>query len=224
MARIDLEDVGHRYASSGEVWALRPLRMTWKDGGAYALLGPSGCGKTTLLNIISGLIAPTRGKVLFDGRDVTVKGPKGTLSHELPETISVRQDEGNLLVERVNDERQNRALHGLTRSLINNMVLGVTEGYEKKMEIHGTGYRVANKGGNLEFALGYSHPITVEAPQGISFAVENPTRFSVQGIDKQLVGEVAANIRKLRKPDPYKGKGVRYAGEHIRRKVGKAGK
>ena len=127
-------------------------------------------------------------------------------------------------VKRPNDERQSRALHGLTRSLINNMVLGVTEGYEKKMEIHGTGYRVANKGGNLEFALGYSHPITVEAPEGISFAVETPTRFSVQGIDKQLVGEVAANIRKLRKPDPYKGKGVRYSGEHIRRKVGKAGK
>ena len=125
---------------------------------------------------------------------------------------------------RPNDERDARARHGLTRSLINNMVVGVTDGYTKKLEIHGTGYRVQNKGGSLEFALGYSHPITVEAPEGISFNVENPTRFSVQGIDKQLVGETAANIRKLRRPDPYKGKGVRYEGEHIRRKVGKAGK
>ena len=127
-------------------------------------------------------------------------------------------------VKRPNDERESRSLHGLTRSLINNMVVGVTEGYEKKLEIHGTGYRVRQQGGSLEFALGYSHSITVEPPEGITFAVENPTRFSVQGIDKQQVGEVAANIRKLRKPDPYKGKGVRYAGEHIRRKVGKAGK
>jgi large subunit ribosomal protein L6 len=162
--------------------------------------------------------------VTIDGQAVKVKGPKGELTHVVPEPITVEQGDGSIEVRRPNDERASRALHGLTRSLINNMVLGVTEGYEKKMEIHGTGYRVANKGGNLEFALGYSHPITVEAPEGISFAVENPTRFSVQGIDKQLVGEVAANIRKLRKPDPYKGKGVRYAGEHIRRKVGKAGK
>jgi large subunit ribosomal protein L6 len=158
------------------------------------------------------------------GQDVTVKGPKGELSLTVVQPITVELAEGNLEVKRPNDERDSRSRHGLTRSLINNMVLGVTEGYEKKMEIHGTGYRVANKGGNLEFALGYSHSITVEAPEGISFAVENPTRFAVQGIDKQLVGEVAANIRKLRKPDPYKGKGVRYAGEHIRRKVGKAGK
>src|SRR5674476_925788 len=122
------------------------------------------------------------------------------------------------------NERQSRSLHGLTRTLIANMVLGVTQGYEKKMEIHGTGYRVVVRGSDLEFALGYSHPITIKAPQGISFIVENPTRFAVQGIDKQLVGEVAANIRKLRKPDPYKGKGIRYAGEQIRRKVGKAGK
>ena len=167
---------------------------------------------------------PSGVDITIDGQAVTVKGPKGELSHVVAEPITVEQADGTVEVKRPNDERQSRALHGLTRSLINNMVLGVTEGYEKKMEIHGTGYRVANKGGNLEFALGYSHPITVEAPEGISFAVETPTRFSVQGIDKQLVGEVAANIRKLRKPDPYKGKGVRYAGEHIRRKVGKAGK
>ena len=132
--------------------------------------------------------------------------------------------EDSLEVSRPNDERESRSLHGLTRTLINNMVLGVTEGYEKRLEIHGTGYRVLAKGSNLEFALGYSHSITVEPPAGITFAVENQTRFSVQGIDKQLVGEVAANIRKLRKPDPYKAKGIRYAGEHIRRKVGKAGK
>jgi large subunit ribosomal protein L6 len=127
-------------------------------------------------------------------------------------------------VTRPDDERTSRAMHGLSRTLINNLVVGVTSGYEKRMEIHGVGYRVALKGGDLEFALGYSHPITVNAPEGITFAVETPTRFAVQGIDKQLVGEVAANIRKLRKPDPYKGKGVRYAGENIRRKVGKTGK
>ncbi len=163
--------------------------------------------------------------VTITGRAVTVKGPKGELALTVPEPITVGTgDDGVVEVARPNDERESRSLHGLTRSLINNMVLGVTEGYEKKMEIHGTGYRVVNKGGNLEFALGYSHSITIEAPEGISFTVENPTRFSVSGIDKQQVGEVAAKIRKLRKPDPYKGKGVRYAGEQIRRKVGKAGK
>jgi large subunit ribosomal protein L6 len=167
---------------------------------------------------------PSGVQVTIDGQNVTVKGPKGELAHTVVTPITVEQGEDALQVKRPDDERESRARHGLTRSLINNMVLGVTEGYEKKMEIHGTGYRVVNKGGDLEFALGYSHPITVKAPEGISFAVENPTRFAVQGIDKQLVGEVAANIRKLRKPDPYKGKGVRYAGEHIRRKVGKAGK
>ena len=162
--------------------------------------------------------------VTIDGQTVTVKGPKGELSHTVAEPITVEQADGSLEVKRPDDERESRSLHGLTRSLINNMVLGVTEGYEKKLEIHGTGYRVQAKGSTLEFALGYSHSITVEPPAGITFTVENPTRFSVQGIDKQLVGEVAANIRKLRKPDPYKGKGVRYAGEQIRRKVGKAGK
>ncbi len=159
-----------------------------------------------------------------NGQAVSVKGPKGVLALTVPAPITVEKGDEALEVKRPNDERESRSLHGLTRSLISNMVLGVTEGYEKKMEIHGTGYRVAAKGSNLEFQLGYSHSILIEAPDGINFAVENPTRFSVQGIDKQLVGEVAANIRKLRKPDPYKGKGVRYAGEQIRRKVGKAGK
>jgi large subunit ribosomal protein L6 len=168
---------------------------------------------------------PTGVDVSIDGQAVTVKGPKGQLQHVVAQPITVaRSDEGTVEVKRPNDERQSRSLHGLTRSLINNMVLGVTEGYEKKLEIHGTGYRVVVKGRDLEFALGYSHSITIKAPEGISFIVENPTRFAVQGIDKQLVGEIAANIRKLRKPDPYKGKGVRYAGEQIRRKVGKAGK
>jgi large subunit ribosomal protein L6 len=168
---------------------------------------------------------PSGVDVSIDGQAVTVKGPKGQLQHLVAVPITVaRSDEGTVEVKRPNDERQSRSLHGLTRTLINNMVLGVTEGYEKKLEIYGTGYRVAVKGRDLEFALGYSHSITVKAPEGISFIVENPTRFAVQGIDKQLVGEIAANIRKLRKPDPYKGKGVRYAGEQIRRKVGKAGK
>jgi large subunit ribosomal protein L6 len=167
---------------------------------------------------------PSGVDIKVEGQDVLVKGPKGELQLTIPSPITVEMAEGNLEVKRPDDERDSRSRHGLTRSLINNMVLGVTEGYEKKMEIHGTGYRVAARGSNLEFSLGYSHSITIEAPAGISFAVENPTRFSVQGIDKQLVGEVAANIRKLRKPDPYKGKGVRYAGEQIRRKVGKAGK
>jgi len=157
---------------------------------------------------------------------VTVKGPKGTLSHSVANPITVgRSEDGTLEVKRPNDERISKSLHGLTRTLINNMVVGVTEGYEKKLEIVGVGYRVLSKGPTqLEFQLGYSHSITFDAPDGITFAVESPTKLGVQGIDKQLVGEVAANIRKLRKPEPYKGKGVRYSGEHIRRKVGKAGK
>jgi large subunit ribosomal protein L6 len=168
---------------------------------------------------------PSGVDVSIEGQAVTVKGPKGQLQHVVAVPIAVaKSEEGSVEVKRPNDERQSRSLHGLTRTLIANMVLGVTEGYEKKMEIHGTGYRVVVRGSDLEFALGYSHSITIKAPQGISFTVENPTRFAVQGIDKQLVGEVAANIRKLRKPDPYKGKGIRYAGEQIRRKVGKAGK
>ncbi|WP_369055790.1 50S ribosomal protein L6 [Kineococcus terrestris] len=168
---------------------------------------------------------PSGVDVTVDGPAVTVKGPKGTLSHTVPAPIAVeRTDEGALQVSRPDDERSSRALHGLTRTLLANMVEGVTNGYVKRLEIVGTGYRVTARGSDLEFALGFSHPVVVRAPDGITFAVENPTRFSVAGIDKQQVGEVAANIRKLRKPDPYKGKGVRYAGEQIRRKVGKAGK
>jgi large subunit ribosomal protein L6 len=156
---------------------------------------------------------------------VTVKGPKGTLSHRVPAPISVsRRDDGAVVVTRPDDERVSRSLHGLTRTLIANLVIGVTQGYEKKLEIVGTGYRVVAKGSALEFALGFSHPVTVTPPDGIAFTVETPTRFTVAGIDKQQVGEVAANIRKIRKPEPYKGKGVRYAGEQVRRKVGKAGK
>jgi large subunit ribosomal protein L6 len=171
------------------------------------------------------VLVPSGVDVSIRGQAVTVTGPKGELALTVPEPITVDKAEGGEVeVARPNDERESRSLHGLTRSLINNMVLGVTEGYVKRMEIHGTGYRVVNRDGNLEFSLGYSHSITVEAPEGISFTVENPTRFSVQGIDKQQVGEVSAKIRKLRKPDPYKGKGIRYAGEQIRRKVGKAGK
>ena len=163
--------------------------------------------------------------VTIDGAEVTVKGPKGTLSHKVASPIAVeRADDGTLAVTRPDDERASRSLHGLTRTLVANMVTGVTEGYTKKLEIVGTGYRVVAKGTDLEFALGYSHPVLIPAPQGITFAVETPTRFSVSGIDKQQVGEVAANLRKLRKPDPYKGKGVRYEGEVIRRKAGKAGR
>jgi large subunit ribosomal protein L6 len=168
---------------------------------------------------------PSGVDVAIDGAHVTVKGPKGTLSHTVAAPITVEKGDGVLDVKRPDDERQSKALHGLTRTLVNNMVVGVTEGYEKRLEIVGVGYRVLSKGPTqLEFQLGYSHPITFNAPEGITFTVDGPTRLGVQGIDKQLVGEVAANIRKLRKPEPYKGKGVRYAGEHIRRKVGKAGK
>ncbi|WP_250443602.1 50S ribosomal protein L6 [Actinotalea sp. C106] len=167
---------------------------------------------------------PTGVDVTIDGAAVTVKGPKGQLSHTIPAPITVVQEDGTLVVARPDDERASRSLHGLTRTLLANLVTGVTAGYEKKLEIVGTGYRVAAKGSDLEFALGFSHPVVVHAPQGITFAVESPTRFSVSGIDKQQVGEVAANIRKIRKPEPYKGKGVRYAGEVVRRKAGKAGK
>jgi large subunit ribosomal protein L6 len=159
------------------------------------------------------------------GQEVTVKGPKGTLSQVIVEPIAIeRGDDGAVVVTRPDDERRSRALHGLSRTLIANMVTGVTEGYTKTLEIVGVGYRVQAQGSNLEFSLGFSHPVVVQAPEGITFSVESPTRFHVQGIDKQQVGEVAAKIRKLRKPDPYKGKGVRYAGEVVRRKAGKAGK
>ncbi|MDA3625022.1 50S ribosomal protein L6 [Saccharopolyspora oryzae] len=171
------------------------------------------------------ITVPSGVEVTIDGQSVTVKGPKGTLSHQVAEPIIVERDEdGAVLVKRPDDERESRSLHGLTRTLVNNMVIGVSQGYQKDLEIHGVGYRVLQKGSNLEFALGYSHPIVIEPPEGIQFAVDGPTKIAVKGIDKQLVGEIAARIRKLRKPDPYKGKGVRYAGENIRRKVGKTGK
>jgi large subunit ribosomal protein L6 len=171
------------------------------------------------------ITVPSGVDVAIEGRMVTVKGPKGTLSHTVVEPITVeRADDGTVQLRRPDDERRSKAMHGLSRSLVQNLVTGVTAGYEKKLEIVGVGYRVALRDGRLEFALGFSHPVVVSPPEGITFAVEAPTRFSVSGIDKQLVGETAANIRKIRKPEPYKGKGVRYAGEVVRRKVGKTGK
>ncbi len=167
---------------------------------------------------------PSGVDVAIDGREVTVTGPKGKLSLTVAEPIEVSHGDGVITVTRPSDEGRVRALHGLSRTLVANMVTGVTEGYRKTLEIVGVGYRVQARGADLEFSLGYSHPVTVTAPEGITLRVESPTRLVVEGIDKQRVGEVAANIRKLRKPDPYKGKGVRYQGEQIRRKVGKAGK
>ena len=168
---------------------------------------------------------PSGVDVTIDGAVVTVKGPKGTLSHTVPEPISVnRAEDGALVVSRPDDERESRSLHGLTRTLIANLVTGVTQGYERKLEIVGTGYRAVAKGSSVELALGFSHPVVVDPPEGITITVEGNNKLTVAGIDKQQVGEVAANIRKLRKPEPYKGKGVRYAGEQIRRKAGKAGK
>jgi large subunit ribosomal protein L6 len=173
----------------------------------------------------SPISIPSGVEVAMGGREITVKGPKGTLSRSLPRDISIRQDGATLLVERPSDERMHRALHGLTRSLVNNMVLGVTEGFRKDLEIVGVGYRATAQGpSKLELALGFSHTISVDAPDGITFEVPAPTRISVQGIDKEVVGQVAADIRRLRKPEPYKGKGVRYAGEVVRRKAGKAAK
>jgi len=171
------------------------------------------------------ITVPSGVDVAIDGANVTVKGPKGQLNHVLPAPISIaKSEDGTLAVTRIDDERLSKSLHGLSRTLVANMISGVTEGYEKKMELSGTGYRVALKGTALEFALGFSHPVVIEAPAGITFTVESPTKFAVQGIDKQLVGETAAKIRKLRKTDPYKAKGVKYEGEVIRRKAGKAGK
>ncbi len=171
------------------------------------------------------VVVPSGVDITIDGQHVQVKGPKGTLAHTVAEPITVaRQDDGTIAVARPDDERESKSLHGLSRTLIANMVTGVTDGYSKTLEIVGTGYRVTAKGSGLEFALGFSHPVPIDAPEGITFRVESPTRFVVEGIDKQKVGEVAANLRKLRKPDPYKGKGVRYQGEVIRRKAGKAGK
>ncbi|CAJ1502974.1 50S ribosomal protein L6 [[Mycobacterium] kokjensenii] len=163
--------------------------------------------------------------VTIDGQNVSVKGPKGTLELAVAEPMSVsRNEDGAIVVTRPDDDRRNRSLHGLSRTLLANLVTGVSEGYVRKMEIFGVGYRVALKGSDLEFALGYSHPVLIKAPEGITFAVETPTKFSVSGIDKQKVGQISANIRRLRRPDPYKGKGVRYEGEQVRRKVGKTGK
>ena len=170
------------------------------------------------------VVVPSGVDVTISGRDVSVKGPKGTLSLEVAVPIEVNHDGGVITVTRPSDEGEIRALHGLSRSLIANMVTGVTDGYSKTMEIVGVGYRVQARGRDLEFSLGFSHPVLVSPPDGITLRVETPTRFVVEGIDKQQVGEVAAKIRKLRKPDPYKGKGVRYSGEQIRRKAGKAGK
>jgi large subunit ribosomal protein L6 len=167
---------------------------------------------------------PSGVDVAIDGQAVSVKGPKGALNLTIAEPISVVQEDGIIRVTRPNDEGNVRALHGLSRTLIDNMVIGVTQGYSKTLEIVGVGYRVQAKGKDLEFSLGFSHPVLITPPEGITFRVETPTRFVVEGIDKQLVGETAARIRKLRKPDPYKAKGVRYQGEVIRRKVGKAGK
>ena len=167
---------------------------------------------------------PSGVEAKIDGQHVEVKGPKGTLSLDVPEPITVVLEGSEIKVSRPDDNRRSRALHGLSRSLINNMVIGVSEGYTIKMEIFGVGYRVAAKGKNLEFSLGYSHPVLIEPPEGITFAVDGNTKLSVSGIDKQKVGQIAAIIRKLRKDDPYKGKGIRYEGEQIRRKVGKTGK
>ncbi|MBV2361868.1 50S ribosomal protein L6 [Streptomonospora nanhaiensis] len=163
-------------------------------------------------------------EVTIDGQDVRVKGPKGELKNTVAEPITVQLEDGVIRVQRPDDKPDNRSLHGLTRALIANLIEGVSKGYSKTLEIHGVGYRVQARGSNLEFSLGYSHPVVVEPPEGITFRVEKPTLLHVEGIDKQLVGQVAANIRNLRKPDPYKGKGVRYQGEFIRRKAGKAGK
>jgi large subunit ribosomal protein L6 len=167
---------------------------------------------------------PSGVDVAIEGQAVSVKGPKGSLSLTVAEPIIVAQEDDQLKVTRPNDDGPVRALHGLSRTLVANMVTGVTSGFSKTLEIVGVGYRVTAKGKNLEFALGFSHPVVIEPPEGITFRVEAPTRFVVEGIDKQLVGETSARIRKLRKPDPYKGKGVRYQGEQVRRKVGKAGK
>ncbi|HEY1331938.1 MAG TPA: 50S ribosomal protein L6 [Actinomycetota bacterium] len=167
---------------------------------------------------------PSGVEVTIDGTRVAVKGPRGSLERTLHADMIVRREDGTVVVERPSDERLHRSLHGLTRTLVANMVQGVTDGYEKRLEIVGVGYRAAMKGNDLELALGFSHPVNVAAPSGIEFEVPAPNRITVRGIDKELVGEVAANIRKIRKPEPYKGKGIRYEGEYVRKKAGKAAK
>ena len=162
--------------------------------------------------------------VSIDGRTVTVKGPKGQLSRDLHPDITVSQEDGSIVVTRPTEQKTHKQLHGLTRTLVNNMVVGVTDGYRKGLEITGVGYRAAKVGEKLQLNLGYSHPVEIDPPNGITFELENPTRLAVVGIDKELVGQVAAQVRSTRKPEPYKGKGVRYAGEQVRRKAGKAGK
>lgn len=171
------------------------------------------------------ITVPNGVDVSIDGQHVVVKGPKGELDLTLHDVISMEKaEDGRFQVLRADEDRETRALHGLSRTLVQNMVTGVTEGYTIKMEIHGVGYRVALKGTTLEFSLGYSHPVSVEAPAGVTFQVENPTRFSISGIHKQQVGQAASEIKRLRRHDPYKGKGIRYEGEQVRRKVGKTGK
>jgi large subunit ribosomal protein L6 len=168
---------------------------------------------------------PSGVDVTIEGRTVTVKGPKGTLEHIAPPSITIARDGDDVVVTRPDDERENRALHGLTRSLVANMVQGVSEGYERELEIVGVGYRATAQGpSKIELQVGYSHPVSFDAPEGITFEVSQPTRIMVRGFDKQLVGQVAANIRKIRKPEPYKGKGIRYVDEHVRRKAGKSAK
>ena len=171
----------------------------------------------------SPISLPSGVEVKVDNNTVEVKGPKGVLTKVLNAGITVGVDDGTLTVDRVNEERETRALHGLTRALINNMVIGVTEGYSKELTAVGVGYRAALKGSNLELQVGFSHPVSLEAPDGISFEVPEPTKIIVSGIDKQKVGQVAADVRAVRPPEPYKGKGIRYSDEHVRRKAGKAG-
>ena len=170
------------------------------------------------------IAVPPTVDVTIDGRQLTVKGPKGTLSRQLHPDITVSREESNLVVTRPTEQKTHKQLHGLTRTLVNNMVVGVTDGYRKGLEITGVGYRAALNGRKLQLSLGYSHQIEIDPPEGITFEVENPTRLAVVGIDKELVGQIAAKVRSTRKPEPYKGKGVRYAGEIVRRKAGKAGK
>ena len=172
----------------------------------------------------SPILVPAGVDVAISGSNVTVKGPKGTLVRDLPGAVTVRQDGDTLLVERPDDERQSKAMHGLVRSLVNNMVVGVSQEFSKELEIIGTGYRAALQGSTLDLSLGFSHPVKVDAPSGITFEVPSPTRIVVRGIDKEQVGQVAADIRALRKPEPYKGKGVRYLGEYVARKAGKTAK